>query len=223
MRSFQIFLGCGAIALFTAGMAGAEEPDRLGPYADLRLGVSIMPNQDLTENAGRISIESDPGAVVGASLGWGLTKYARLDLTFDYRHHDLDSFVSPSLGLSAGGDLDGFSGLANFYLQYPFTVTDGVSLIPYAGAGIGFNTSKLRVTYSGTNEITGTSTQLAWAAHAGVEVPVVGNFSALVGYRYLETKTPSFDTKSPGTSTPSDVEFDAHEVTFGVRYRFGSP
>ena len=181
----------------------------------------------------------NPGNSVmfGGGIGYRFTPMFRSDLTLDYipsfKETGHNSLV-PALHNSA--DLSSLVGMVNGYLDLNgFAPTMFGPFQPYIDAGVGFARNDLgRTTLTaagvpGSASLAGTTrTELAWGAGAGVAYALTPNLSLDLAYKYLdlgEIRTGGSGTALgvSFTTTPTKANLQAHTVTLGVRWTFGTP
>lgn len=152
--------------------------------------------------------------VFGGGVGFRFAPWFRTDATFDYRSDGKD--------LSAGGArFTNWSALLNGYidLNLPFLRP----LIPYVGAGAGFDQNKVAgstVTVSGTtvSHLTGSNkNQFAWQAMAGVSWYLAPNLALDAGYRFFYGGRAESGAAS---GLPVKGDYSAHEIVGALRIGF---
>ena len=190
-------------------------------------------------------LDFDGGPTFGVGVGFQLNRWARFDVTGEYRSkvdftgHDTGTFIDGDGILRSGTNhYDAKKSewllLANAYAD----LGNYGGLMPYVGAGIG----GARTTIHGFTDI-GTTTggttsiaygdeesnwDLAWALYAGVGFEVTNALTLDLNYRYLNIG----DAKSgdlvafDGTNridNPMHFEnISSHDVRLGMRYKFNA-
>ncbi|MCE4223773.1 porin family protein [Methylobacterium sp. C25] len=175
----------------------------------------------------------------GAGVGYQFNSFLRGDITGEYRGGG-DLHYVERFPLNGGTGIDTNSGkfrsivtMANGYID----LGTWWCLTPYIGGGVGVAFNQI----SGYQDIgagtaaggfgtapTKNSTNLAWAAQAGVTYDVTPNFKVDVGYRYLNmghAKTgPVACVNDPTCSFASYKvsELTSHDVKIGLRYLIGA-
>lgn len=157
----------------------------------------------------------------GGGVGYKINDFLRADITGDYLdpYHYSNLVYTGSTSLGGKGELQRYDGLANLYVD----LGTWYGLTPYVGGGVGigvFNPSE-KVAYldaSGDRVSQtihhGTTTNLAWAAMAGVAYQVDPNIALDLGYRHIDLG--HFATTLVGYSV--DKHFTADEIRVGLRY-----
>ncbi|MDH4982644.1 outer membrane beta-barrel protein [Hyphomicrobium sp. D-2] len=178
-------------------------------------------------------IKSSP--LYGIGIGWQARHWLRFDLTGEYRGDALfvghDSYPG-GFGFGAGtneytADVKSWLGLANAYID----MGNWCGFTPYIGAGIGFasvNVSGMKdinvplggVAFGGDK----TTTNFAWAIHAGVSYDVTPQMVVDLSYRYTDLGSASsgavYDFN--GNYAHSGVhikDITSNDLLFGVRYK----
>jgi opacity protein-like surface antigen len=182
------------------------------------------------------------GTSYGVGAGYQFNSWFRADITGEYRSR---------VGFT-GTDIVTFPGNNNFSDVYQGGYTSWVGLVnayvdlgtwwcltPFVGAGVGaahISTTGLQDSGSmytpGGGAVGGASyfangastTNFAWAAHAGVAYKVTNNFTIELAYRYLDMGTAvhgygsSFDGTNAGPSSFQFHDLTSQDVKFGVRW-----
>ena len=191
-----------------------------GPYVGFGAGMSFLSDSDFSSDAASAlgvdaEVDFDTGYALSGALGYRFANGFRVEGEVGYRHHDVDGETVTGPGGSITGNIDddvtSLSFMANAYRD--FQTESGV--IPYLGIGLGFS----RVELGGGNEtINGATahipsdsdTVFAYAAMAGVSVPVAESTSLSVEYKYLGADEPHLNG--------GDYEYDSH--TFGAKLSY---
>jgi len=180
-------------------------------------------------------IKSSP--LFGLGIGWKHSHWLRFDVTGDYRGDAL--FVAQDaypggFGFNPGtneytADIQSWLGLANAYID----MGNWCGFTPYIGAGIGFGTLSVQgmkdintvqsATYYAADN---TTTNFAWALHAGVSFDISPQMAIDLAYRYADlgdahTGT-AFDATgaNPSYSGVFIKDITANDVMLGMRYKF---
>lgn len=172
----------------------------------------------------------------GIGIGYKRNHWLRFDLTGEYRG-DAAFFAMDRLpngttptGLQTNeytADISSWLGLANAY----WDIATWCGLTPYVGAGIGFATLSVEglkdvnvpassVFYGANN----TTTNFAWALHAGLAYDVSPGLTIDLAYRYadLGNAASGVVTAYDGSSSYSHVairDLTSNDVMLGVRYK----
>jgi len=163
-------------------------------------------------------IKSSP--LFGIGVGWQARHWLRFDLTGEYRgdatYFGTDSYPGGG-GFIAGtneytADMKTWLGLANAYID----MGNWCGFTPYIGAGIGFST----ISVEGLKDVnvpTGgvafgedkTTSNFAWAIHAGVAYDVTPQTVIELSYRYVDLG----NAKSGGVTTyDGDFAYAGHQI-----------
>jgi opacity protein-like surface antigen len=170
----------------------------------------------------------DSAPLFGLGIGYQYNNWLRFDLTGEYRgkasFHALDSYTGGTNEYS--GTKSEWLFLANGYID----LGTWWSVTPFVGAGIGFaniNIDHFRdinvLNSGGGYADSGSTTNFAWALHAGLAYQVTPNFSIELAYRYLnmgDGKT-GIAYNLNGTTSNSVYTFKditSHDIKFGVRW-----
>ncbi len=182
------------------------------------------------------------GMSYGVGVGYQFNNWFRADITGEYRSRvgfsgtDITTFPGGSAGSDVyQGGYTSWVGLAN---AYPDLGT-WWCLTPFVGAGVG----AAHITTTGLQDsglvfapgvgsefpssyfANGASTtNLAWAAYAGVAYKVSNNFTVELAYRYLDMGTAvhgfgsSFDGSNAGLSSFQFRNLTSQDIRLGVRW-----
>ena len=188
------------------------------------------------------------GTSWGLGAGYQFNNWFRADITGEYRSKvnfsgtDFATFPGGStLSDVYGGGYQSWVGLVNAYAD----LGTWWCLTPFVGFGVGaahiktngFQDSGSLFTTVGVapntqNVVTGASyfangastTNFAWAAHAGVAYKVTNNFTVELAYRYLDMGTAvhgagrSFDGSNAGPSSFQFRDLTSQDLRVGVRW-----
>ena len=192
-----------------AGWPGNNKPgDHKGPYVSGGVGVSFLSDSDTTFfdiNGDPIDtvIEFDSGYALSGAMGYRFRNDFRVEGEIGYRHHKVDKIVFGG-SLPEHDEITNLSLMANAYRD--FQTARGFT--PYLGAGLGIGRVKANWTDGGTNH----DTVFAYAAMAGVSVPVADSTSLTIEYKYLGTQDPNLGG--------ADLEYDSHTIGAKLSYDF---
>ena len=219
-----VFCCCGQ------AMAG----DRVPVYLGAKLGLSMMTADDVDNStdvtnkaAVNKSSEDDTLTALGLAVGYDWGKSfdvpVRTELEYMYRtdfNYSADpTFTNAAVATKVDIDMNVQTLLFNAYLD----IDTGTPFTPYIGAGLGwaFLESKGDVTVLATgaeDSEDNQETNLAWNIGAGVAYAFDENWSADLGYRYLDCGSMEWgDTSQLGLKAD---EITAHELLLGIRYTF---
>jgi opacity protein-like surface antigen len=182
------------------------------------------------------------GNSYGIGVGYQFNNWFRADVTGEYRSRvafsgsDFATFSGGSaLSDVYQGGYTSWVGLVNAYAD----LGTWWCLTPFVGVGVGaahIQTTGLQdsglafapgagITGSGSYFANGASTtNFAWAVHAGVAYKVTNNFTIELAYRYLDMGTAvhgngsSFDGSNAGPSSFQFRDLTSQDVRLGVRW-----
>jgi opacity protein-like surface antigen len=181
-------------------------------------------------------IKSSP--LYGLGIGYKRNHWLRFDLTGEYRGDAI--FVAHDRYLSGGAlnpnggtneytaDIRSWLGLANAY----WDIITWCGFTPYVGAGIGFAT----ISVDGLKDINtpqassffgidNTTTNFAWAIHAGLAYDVSPQFAIDLAYRYADLGNAAsgvvsaFDDPTNNYSGLRIRDITSNDLLLGVRYK----
>jgi len=212
-----------------------------GPYVSLGVGVDVLQDEVFKPYNGTVparrdfSFEAGPAADIALGLGFG--SGLRLEVEGDYAHTRLKGvkLSGGATGEATGSEVQ-YGGFVN--LAYDFNL--GLPVIPFIGAGAGYQALQLDRVASGragaTLDPSGSETEGAFAYQgmAGLSYPVlsVPGLSLTAEYRLIGVITPP--PYEHGIRYPDDPALDHvgfatlnnvfnHEALIGLRYSFGAP
>jgi opacity protein-like surface antigen len=184
------------------------------------------------------------GTSWGLGVGYQFNSWFRADITGEYRSRvnftGTDFATIPAFGPISdvyNGGFKSWVGLVNVYAD----LGTWWCLTPFVGAGIGAahvettglqDSGALFTNVGGQNVVTGASyfangastTNFAWAAHAGVAYRVTNSFTVELAYRYLDMGTAvhgngrSFDGSNAGPSSFQFRDLTSQDLRLGVRW-----
>jgi len=182
-------------------------------------------------------IKSSP--LYGIGVGWQARHWLRFDGTIEYRG-DATFLGQDHYALFGPGaneytaDIQSWLGLANAYID----MGNWCGFTPYIGAGIGFATISVKgLRDDGINGSTGpafpsvayggdkTTTNFAWALHAGVSYDVTPQFAVDLAYRYSDlgsAKSGEITTFDGAATVPSGLhikDITSNDLLLGFRYK----
>jgi opacity protein-like surface antigen len=159
----------------------------------------------------------DTIVVPGAHVGAELFRFLRADLGFNYRGNldfTTNSFAPPVPTYFYDTDVDTYTLMFSLYLE-PFHYKKWT---PYVGTGVGSTWMKI-TTDDTAVQGSGHDTSFSWQAEAGIQYELTKHFTLRLGYRYIDMG--SFDIPLwDGAAGNFEGDLAAHEILFGVRYRF---
>jgi opacity protein-like surface antigen len=173
----------------------------------------------------------------GLGIGYKRNHWLRFDLTGEYRGDAVfvgQGAYAAGATFGAGSneyqaDIRSWLGLANAY----WDIATWCGFTPYVGAGIGFAT----LTVDGLKDInsvqsaafygaTNTTTNFAWAIHAGVSYDVSPQFAVDLAYRYADLGSTKSGVVSDSTGVSPSYsglyikDVTSNDVMLGFRYKF---
>ncbi len=170
----------------------------------------------------------DSAPIFGLGIGYQFNDWMRIDLTGEYRgkanFHALDRYDTGTNDYT--GTKSEWLFLANAYLD----LGTWWCVTPFIGAGVGFaniNIDHFRDTNvlagGGGYADSGSTTNFAWALHAGLAYKVNPNFTVELAYRYLnmgDGKTGVAYNLDGSTSNEifTFKDITSHDLKFGVRW-----
>ncbi len=162
----------------------------------------------------------DDGYGMGSAVGRYLTPRLRSELDFTYRHNEGDEWTAT--GGQTGpqtvtgpldGDVDCFSGMANFFVDFGGREMGRVT--PYAGAGAGFAFVEADFQAAGFQFAVDDSA-FAYQGIVGLLFPMGARADWFCEYRYFCTDTLIANNLTDGSN--SEYDYRAHDVFFGIRF-----
>jgi opacity protein-like surface antigen len=249
MGSAKSFLFAGAITLVTLPAAHAADLPSVMPvkapvvydYSGWYLRGDIgMTNQRLDKISnsswsGQTWFDTgsfDSGMFFGLGVGYQLNNWLRFDVTGEYRgktqFHALDSYGGGTGSNEYTASKSEWVVLGNAYVD----LGTWWSVTPFVGAGVGVAYNKIdhyrdinTLTSGGGWADSGTKTNLAWAAHAGLAYKVTPGLTLELAYRYLwlgdaqTDDTKNLDGSNPIANNPTIFNgIYSHDLKFGVRW-----
>jgi len=233
LRRITLLLVC----LFASPVfAEAADPGPIG-YLEYNAGITFVPYQNLTGSAPTSvglsgHVDTETGFVVGGAIGFNAYKYMdaafRAEIAVDFRQEELSTItVFPGQPSESSGQHKLLTTMLNGYVDYD---PDDMKLlvVPYVGFGVGYGRIEIDTdNSSATVRINDADSVFAWQVMAGVNIPYTETVGFRIGYRYVATTDPNFDSRESGStggasfnSTRFDSEFDSHELTAGLRINF---
>jgi outer membrane protein OmpA-like peptidoglycan-associated protein len=198
-------------------LVAANAQPLAGPYISLGGGVNFM-QQETVKSVGGVSVGSthlqlNDGATAVLTGGWGFGNGLRAEVEFDYRWNGLNQVTSPKGNFGVRGQEQKYGPMVNaLYDFYGLTPM----LVPYVGAGVGYQAAALHASYAGASDTKG---DFAYQAIVGAAVPIPSMPAVAVTaeYRFLGL---SGDRTYSGVKLRDDYN---HSIMLGVRYSFGAP
>lgn len=195
---------CAVVALSTPALA--EEAKNEGVYISAGGGASFLRDSILEEAGVQADAEFDTGFAVSGAVGYRFAEGFRIEAELGYREHDLDNIAN----VAVESKVSALSAMANAY----YDIQTDLGFTPYVGAGLGI--SQVEVDPVSVAGITLTNkeddTVFAYAAMAGINVPLTDEVALGFEYKYFGTEDPDFS----GTS----AEIGSHTVGAKLSYNF---
>lgn len=211
-RTVASAAGFSALVLFSvAATAQTRTPPTSadpGYYVTGGAGLNFLEDAE----AGSTTYQYDTGGMGLGALGYQFGNGFRVEGEVAYRA----SGISGSTNGGASGETNAASLMANAF----YDIRTGTKFTPYVGAGIGGAVVTFdNVTIPGSsNRIDDSDLVLAYQAMAGVAYQLDHNLKLDVGYRYLGTESPRFQTVN-GSEVGS--HYHNHAAVVSLRYEFG--
>jgi OOP family OmpA-OmpF porin len=166
-------------------------------------------------------LQANTGALGVATVGWGFGNGLRAEVEFDYRTNNLGNVKTPTGAIAASGKEQKYGPMVN--IAYDF---NGLTpwVVPYLGAGVGYQWAKDRETTSTTAVLlNGNPGSFAYQAIAGLAVPLpqVPGLAVTLEYRFMGMAGNRNYSTTAGTAVV-DNDYN-HSVLLGIRYAFGAP
>jgi len=205
--SFAVALFVIAISISSIGIASAD----MGAYVGVFGGYTFSPDSSWkNDNTGsEFDADIQEAWAVGIKFGYipPQMKYLSFELEYFYSNPDIDRTVFGSTAFQV--DIEFHSVMYNVLVRYP----EG-KFHPYIGGGIGFSYADASIQATSPTSSASTSendTGFAWQLLAGIDIDLVNNWTADIGYRYFYTEPKLGNI---------EVEYKTSMVTLGLKYRF---
>ena len=216
MRHICRVMSVVSLTLMVCSPASAEHS---GPYLGLIGGGNIIMKAKSTDSQGDFSFKFDPSYLMGAVVGWDLSRenseaQGRVELEYSRRSNPLNEAGFVEGSIKGTGKVGSDSCLMNLYAVY----RDQSILSPYIGVGAGaafVKASDLAVAGNAVGH--GSSTVFAYQFGTGAELALSRRVSLDLGYRFFGTIKPKF-TESNGDKFR--MEYFNHSAVLGVKYGF---
>ncbi len=203
-------MSCLFLILSSSVVFASDGANTQGPYVALRLGVCFLDDANLSEEGVPFSIDTefDTGMVIEGAVGYDFGMF-RAEGEIGYRKNDIDKFSALGISLSADGDIDALSFMANGYLDFE----NQTALTPYIGAGIGYATvSANDISVGGIDVGDEDDSVFAYQLGVGVGYSATESLIVEIAYKYFATSDPDFED--------TEAEYDSHNILIGIRYAF---
>lgn len=207
MKTTLVLAAVAAGALATPALA----QDAGSNYVQFNLGASVAGDADLDVTVGPDSFAGEADLETGTfgsiAGGLGMEGGFALEGELLLLTSDIDTAAADAaLGAPLDAHVEAHAALVNGVYNFQ---TGGFR--PYAGAGVGFGSSKYRLGGESEDDM-----GIAWQVKTGVVIPTSETLSWDIGYRFVSL--PGFDVSEPGVSV--DVDGSAHIVSVGARIAF---
>jgi len=165
--------------------------------------------------------------VIGAKAGYTppQLKYVSFELEYSYLKPDIKRSVIDRYGsdyVAVEGDVK----LNNFMINAMGRYPKG-RFHPYVGLGIGFSYSDMTaVATQRVNGVTSTAsvgktyTSFSWQFLTGVEIDIIKNLSADIGYRYFATRLEFESSPDIYVENSNKVDYSTNMFTMGLKFLF---
>ena len=206
----KLILTLFALAIMAAPAVSSASPNRVGPYISGFIGVTIPADAD----AGFFNeeIEFDPGFNVGGTAGMDYGTL-RVEGEISYKEADVDSITDRGTGETFRGIEGGIEATA-FMVNLFVDLHSPGPITPYFGGGVGFAALHQSETFDdlGTFYFADDEMVFAYQAGAGLEIALNRQVSLDLAYRFFRT--------SEATFTDTEMEFESHNATVGLRLKY---
>jgi opacity protein-like surface antigen len=189
---------------------------------------------------GVVQSSQDDVSIIGLGIGYQANDWLRIDLTGEWRGASSFQFLLNQGGQNGNfnnynGRIESIVGLINVYAD----IGNFWGIVPFIGAGIGFahhNVSGFQdVGFIASGGGFGyaqeqSSTEFAWALHAGLGYVVNENLRLELSYRYLnmgDVNAGSIDCQGPFACNPrinyTLRDMSSHDIRIGMRWMLNPP
>jgi len=162
-----------------------------------------------------ISFAYDNGFGGGFTLGYLFEGGLRPELNFSFNENDVERFVVNGSAVdSSNTTLRAMRLMANVWYDVDF----GGPVMPYLGAGFGFQNTELSRQNTKADDNT-----TAYQLGAGVNFWVSDRTALSLDYRYLVAQEPELSSRdaSSGSTTTLKSEYKNQQIGLALRYTFG--
>jgi opacity protein-like surface antigen len=230
MRRFVVSAAF-AVSVFAAESALADDLGGLqGLYLGGKAGVSFegvdnLKNTSPVANPAAVNVTSQSNTVgaFGANIGYNFKRLGapiRAEVEYTYRT-DFDYSPNPvfsnaGVASSLNSTLNSHTVMVNAY----YDIDTKTKFTPYVGGGLGvaINQTSSTLSVAGVSGSKDNSqTNFAWSLGAGIGYALDSNWTAELGYRYIDLGKAVYGGSVVSVTSDSVT---AHEVTAGIRYQF---
>jgi len=209
-RNNLFVISCLFLILSSSVVFASDGANTQGPYFAARLGVCFLDDAKLSEEGVPFTIDTefDTGVVIEGAVGYDFGMF-RVEGEIGYRKNDIDKFSALGISLSADGDIDALSFMANGYLDFE----NQTAFTPYIGAGIGYaEVSANDLSVAGIDIGSEDDSVFAYQFGVGVGYSATESLIVEIAYKYFATSDPDFED--------TEAEYDSHNISIGIRYAF---
>ncbi|MHA3052375.1 outer membrane protein [Acinetobacter sp. ANC 4640] len=211
-----------ALSCFAANVSSHAATLAESAYVSAKVGVGIEDahNKKYSNSEGtNISSKSDSESVFTGSLAYGFNLAPVYNIPvraeLEYAYHDTADFsfseVCTSCQLSTKVQTVMLNGYYDFKNKSAFT--------PYVSLGLG-NSSIKTTAHNDNFSKAKTTNDFAWSVGLGVAYTINPNFSADLGYRYLDAGKASVNNSVTNFQENIKAKISSNDVTLGLRYAF---
>lgn len=213
MKNTVLMMAVAVLALTTAASAKADDW-RSGLYIKGGIGLAYSRDQEYADGVSARDTELKNGYYTQGAVGYDYGMF-RSELEVSYRRNDVDAHTLNGANLgNPGGDAESWAGMINGYVDIP----TGTVVTPYIGAGIGFaRVDANEYDTSGVDFLDDGETDFAYQGMAGLDFAIDDALSLYTEYKYFAVDNAEVRTVA---NNPSDLDYDSHTVSVGLRYSF---
>ena len=190
------------VAFLLVALAPAAKAAEAGPFYVGVFGAYVMPRDlELSGGGESVDVKLKDSWALGAKFGFIIPAFKWVAAEVEYNHafkQDIDE-----AGVS--GDVTADNAMVNILGRYP----EGM-FRPYVGFGGGWSWIKFKAS-DGVDSFSKSDSAFAWQILAGLNIEITPQWSADVGYRYIQAKYSIEDV---------DVTSKNHVILIGVNFHF---
>lgn len=202
--------------------------------------IELAPRTPFIDQFRVVQDSNDNPAILGIGAGYAFNDWFRMDGTIEYRTAQTFQFLLNNTQPVGNfnnytGRLGTVLGMVNAYAD----IGNFYGITPFVGVGVGF--ANHRVTgFQDVGFINGaggfgyasptSSTQFAWALHAGLAYTVTDNLKLELSYRYLDMGNARMGTIVCQGAFPCNPQISytmrdltSHDLRLGMRWTLGAP
>jgi outer membrane autotransporter protein len=213
MKKTVLMMAATFLALVAVSPAQADDW-RSGLYVKGGAGLAYSRDQEYADGVSARETELKNGYYMQGAIGYDYGMF-RSELELSYRRNDVDGHELNGAALgNPGGDAESFAGMLNGYIDIP----TGTVVTPYIGAGIGFaRVDANEYDTSGVDFLDDGETDFAYQGMAGLDFAIDDAVSFYTEYKYFAVDNSEVRTVA---GNRSDLDYDSHTVSVGLRYSF---